>query len=161
MKYAIGTAALIVALAAATCAVAFYFSSDPAVKAAVAKGDAMEWLRTDFQLTDAQFEKIEALHASYSSVCEEHCRAIMQATAARNELRSQAADAASLAAADERVQQLRQVCETAIASHVRQCAALMSPEAGQRYLALVLPKIANFDHHAPPDLQLNEGHAHP
>jgi hypothetical protein len=31
----------------------------------------------------------------------------------------------------------------------------MSPQDGQRYLALVLPKIADFDHQAAPDLHLN------
>jgi hypothetical protein len=51
------------------------------------------------------------------------------------------------------------VCESAIATHVRECAAHMSPEAGRRYLALVLPKIKDFDHQAPPDLQLNK-HGH-
>jgi hypothetical protein len=64
------------------------------------------------------------------------------------------ADPAALAAADRRVEELRVVCESAIATHVRQCAAEMSPEAGRRYLALVLPKIKDFDHLAAPDLQL-------
>jgi hypothetical protein len=34
----------------------------------------------------------------------------------------------------------------------------MSPAAAQRYLALVLPKIKDFDHAAAPDLQLNHPH---
>jgi hypothetical protein len=35
----------------------------------------------------------------------------------------------------------------------------MAPEQGRRYLALVLPKIADFDHRAAPDLGLN-AHRH-
>ena len=66
---------------------------------------------------------------------------------------------AEIASADRRVEELRLVCESAIATHVRECAAQMSPEAGQRYLALILPKIKDFDHQAPPDLQLNK-HGH-
>jgi hypothetical protein len=50
---------------------------------------------------------------------------------------------------------LRLVCENAIAVHVREVAAQMSPDQGQRYLALVLPRIAGFDHRAAPDLDLN------
>lgn len=161
MKYLAGTVALIVALAAVTCVVAFHFSGDPALKTAVAKRDAMEWLRADFQLTDAQFAQIKQLHDSYSVVCEDHCREIQEAMRARAALKSSSAAPAALAAADRRVQELRHICETAIAAHVRQCAALMSPEAGERYLALVLPKIADFDHRAPPDLQLNREHVHP
>jgi hypothetical protein len=57
-------------------------------------------------------------------------------------------------AANERIQALRSLCEGAIAAHVRKVASLMSPDDGRRYLALVLPKIANFDHTAPPDLRL-------
>ena len=160
MKHLIGTLALIAAVAAVTCALAFRFSGDAAVKAAVAKRDALEWLRSDFQLTEAQFAKIKALHASYSVVCEEHCAAIQQAIQARNRLKAGAPDANALVAADRKVEDLRVVCETAIAAHVRRCAAEMSPEAGQRYLALVLPKIADFDHQAAPDLQLNHPHRH-
>jgi hypothetical protein len=160
MRHFVITITAVVAIAALTCAVAFHLGGDPAVKEAVAKGDAMAWLRTDFQLTDSQFEKIKQLHDSYSIVCEDHCRAIMEATRERDELKAKAADAAMLAIAEQNVEKLRRICENAIAAHVRQCAALMSPESGQRYLALVLPKIVDFDHQAPPDLQLNTQHGH-
>jgi hypothetical protein len=160
MKHLLGTLALIAAVAATTCLVAFHFSVDPDVQAAVAKRDAMEWLRTDFQLSDTQFAKIKQLHDSYSVVCERHCMDIMDAARARDELKKASADATAIAAANKRVEELRQVCEAAIASHVRQCAAEMSGQAGQRYLALVLPKIADFDHQATPDLQLTKQHGH-
>ena len=157
MKNLLTTLALLAAIAAATCVVAFRLSGDPAVKTAVKNRDALEWLRTDFGLTDAQFARIKQLHESYSVVCEEHCRDIQQAVRARNDLKAApATDPAVLAAAEKRLEGLRRTCETAIAAHVRQCAAEMSPEAGQRYLALVLPKIADFDHLAAPDVRLNK-----
>lgn len=160
MKHLVLTAALIAAIAGAVGFFSFRTSRNPAVEAALAQRDAMAWLRTDFQLTDAQFAAIQKLHTSYSVVCEEHCRAIQAATRARNELKARAeGDAAAFAAADRRVEELRLECESAIATHVRQCAAVMSPEAGQRYLALVLPKIKDFDHIAAPDLNLNQ-HKH-
>ena len=155
MKNLLTTLAVIVALAAAVCFVAFRMSADPEVKAAVDKRDAMEWLRADFDLSDAQYAKIKQLHDSYSVVCEKHCHDIMDAARARDALKSTSAGATAIAAAENRVQELRQVCETAIGAHVRQCAAEMSPPARERYLALVLPKIANFDHQAAPDIQLN------
>lgn len=156
MKYLIATITVIVAVAAATCAFAFHWACNPQVAAAVAKRDALEWLRTDFQLTDAQFARIKQLHESYSSVCDQHCQEIMAAATARERIKSdKPGDFSALAAANKQVEDLRHLCETAIATHVRQCAAEMSPEAGQRYLALVLPKIANFDHRAAPDVQLN------
>jgi len=131
-------------------------SCNPPLHAAMAKGDAMAWLRMDFHLTDAQFAAIRELHESYAGSCEEHCRMIQEATRARNALKAaQGADAAATAAAEQKIQELRANCETAITRHVKQVAALMSPTDGQRYLDLVLPKIADFDHRAVPDLHLN------
>ena len=160
MKNQMLTLVLVAIVAGATGYVFFRASSDGAVQQALAKQDAMEWLRADFKLTDAQFAAIKQLHDSYSVVCEEHCRDIQVATRARNALKASGqADAAALATANQRVEELRLVCESAIAAHVRQCAAHMDPEAGQRYLALVLPKIKDFDHIAAPDVQLNQ-HRH-
>jgi Spy/CpxP family protein refolding chaperone len=156
MRYLFPTLALVAVIAAATGFLAFRASGNGAVQDALSRRDAMEWLRTDFQLTNAQFARIKKMHEAYSTVCEEHCREIQIAARARRALEHSApADPAAIAAADRRVEQLRLVCESAIATHVRQCAAQMSPEAGQRYLAMVLPKIKDFDHQAAPDLQVS------
>jgi hypothetical protein len=159
-KHLLLTLALVIAAASAIGFVTFRTTGDTAVQEALAKQDPMEWLRADFQLTDAQYAAIKKLHDSYSAVCEEHCREIQTAMRARAALKVSApADASAVAAADRRVEELRLVCESAIATHVRQCASQMSPDAGQRYLALVLPKIKDFDHAAAPDVQLNQ-HRH-
>lgn len=160
MKYLLSTIALLAVIALAVGFLSYRASGDSAVQQALAQQDAMEWLRTDFQLTDSQFAAIKRLHDAYSTVCEEHCREIQEAMQARSTLKETAnPEPGAIAAADRRVEQLRLVCESAIATHVRQCAAEMSPQAGQRYLALVLPKIKDFDHQAAPDLQLSH-HSH-
>ena len=155
MKNLLGTLAVLVLAAVLTGVTCFRMNSQQELRAAAAQGDAMRWLRADFHLTDAQFAAIRQLHESYAGTCEEHCRMIQEATRARNTLAQARGDAAALADADRQLQELRRTCETAIAAHVRKVAALMSPEAGRRYLALVLPKISDFDHQAAPDLQLN------
>jgi Heavy-metal resistance len=155
MRYLLGTVAIIALLAAAAAYVGYCMSWNPALHAAVAKGDTMEWLRTDFHLADAQLAAIRQLHASYAGTCEEHCRMIQEATRARNALEAAHDNQAAIDAANGEIQRMRRVCEQAIESHVRRVAALMSPEDGRRYLGLVLPKIANFDHTAAPDLRLN------
>jgi hypothetical protein len=156
MKHLLGTMALLAFVAAATGFVCYRLNADPVLHAAAAKGDAMAWLRTDFHLNDAQFEAIRKLHEAYAPSCAEHCRMIQEATKARDALK--AADPAAVAAAERKLQELRTACETAIARHVRQVAAEMSPADGARYLALVLPKISDFDHLVPPDLRLNHTH---
>ncbi len=156
MKYLLGTLTVLLLAAAATGFFCFRMSVDPALHAAARKGDSMEWLCADFHLSKEQFAAVKQLHDSYAPSCEEHCRVIQQATKARQALVSAASgDAAALAAAESRLVELRTSCETALTRHVRQVAAEMSPADGERYLALVLPRITNFDHLAAPDLSLN------
>lgn len=86
---------------------------------------------------------------------------IQQAIQARDALRKTNGDDLVAAAEAERtLQQLRATCESAITTHVHQVAAVMSPADGKRYLALVLPKIADFDHQVAPDLKLESRHQH-
>ncbi len=155
MKYLGRTLAVFVLVAVAMGLACYQLSSEPALHTAAKQGDAMAWLRTDFHLSDRQFAEIKKLHENYAPSCEEHCRMIQEATKARTALAaSQGKDPAAVAAAERTLQELRTTCETAIAVHVRKVAAQMSPEDGSRYLALVLPKIANFDHQMAPDLAL-------
>jgi hypothetical protein len=152
--------ALVLAVAAAAGVVVYRNSGDAALERALAEGDAMAWLRADFGLTEEQFDAIKTLHDDYSVVCAEHCLEIQKASLALERLKTREGVAAeTVAAAERRLEELRAVCESAIATHVRRCAAMMSAEAGERYLALVLPKIKDFDHQAPPDLGVNR-HRH-
>ena len=156
MRYLLGTWALLAFAAASIGLMCYRLNTDSALHAAVQQRDAMEWLRMDFHLNDAQFAAIKKLHEAYTPSCAEHCRLIQEATRMNHTLKSAGhGDPAALAAAEARLQELRTVCETAITRHVRQVAAEMSPVEGARYLALVLPKIADFDHQAEPDLHLN------
>lgn len=158
MRYLFATIALIVAAASTTWFVCYRMSAEPAVLQAVQKGDSLKWLRTDFNLNEAQFAAVKRLHDSYAIVCEDHCRAIQDASRQRNALQAQTSDPATLAAAEKKLAELRLVCETAIATHVREVATQMSPEQGSRYLALVLPKIRDFDHRGAADLRVEHRH---
>lgn len=159
MKYLWRTLGVLSLAALAMGSLCYQLNSAPALHAAVKKGDAMEWLRVDFHLTDAQFAEIQKLHDAYAPSCEEHCRMIQEASQARDALvATRGSDAVAVAAAERTLQEMRATCETAIATHVRKVAALMSPADGERYLALVLPKIADFDHQMAPALDLKKGH---
>lgn len=129
--------------ALAACAVAFgvfyAINDDPALRRAAREGDAMAWLRSEFQLDDAQFTAIKKLHDDYGSVCAGHCAAIMEA-------RQRSAPAAEIA-------RLEQTCVDAMTAHFRQVAALMPPGEGARYLTTVLPRVAKYEHQAAPNLQ--------
>ena len=159
MKNLVRTLLVLVLAAVGTGIVCYRLSCDPVLHAAATKGDAMQWLRSDFHLTDEQFKAIRELHDSYAGTCMEHCRLIQEATKLRDARKAAAvADPAGVVVAERQVQELRAICENAISAHVRKVATLMSPEDGRRYLAMVLPKITDFDHTAAPDLQLNHAH---
>lgn len=161
MRNLVATIGLVIAIALVAGVVSFRLATRPEMEAALEKRDPLTWLKTDFKLTDAQFARIRTLHESYSKVCEDHCRAIQDAAIAKNTLaKSATAERAAVAAAERRLEELRTICETAIAAHVRQVAAEMSPAEGERYLALVLPKIPDFDHRAAPDVGVNVNASH-
>lgn len=159
MRFLGFTLAILMLLAVATGYTCYHLSSARDLREAAHKGDALAWLRADFHLDDRQFAEIKKLHEAYAPSCEEHCRLIQEAAKIRDELRAAAgSDPVAVAAAERMLQQLRLTCETAISAHVRQVAELMSPEDGRRYLALVLPRIADFDHQMAPALDLKGRH---
>lgn len=159
MKFLGFTMVMLALLAVGTGYTCYHLSTVRDLHEAARKGDAMAWLRADFHLDDRQLAAIKKLHEAYAPSCEEHCRLIQEAAQSRDALRvASGSDPTAIAAAERTLQERRATCETAIGVHVRQVAERMSPEDGRRYLALVLPRIAAFDHHAAPALDLKGRH---
>lgn len=79
MRHLILTLALLVAAAGLTGAAIYRFSCDRATAAAVRDGDALRWLRTEFQLSDTQYAAILREHEDHSARCGKHCAAVMAA----------------------------------------------------------------------------------
>jgi len=136
---------LTLGILAAACALSyggFYLMSrEPAeVQQAMRAGDALAWLRTEFHLDIPQYAAIKKLHEDYAEVCAGHCAAIMAA-------QKRGAPPADIAA-------LEKTCVTAMTEHFKRVAALMPPGQGERYLAIVLPRIADFDHRGAPNVQV-------
>ncbi len=131
-------------LALAACAVSFgvFYGVNrepPTLRAAARDGDPMAWLKVEFKLTDAQFASIKELHEQYGTVCGEHCAAIMAAQkrhAPRVEITA-----------------LETECVQSMTDHFRKVASLMAPAEGQRYLAMVMPRINDYEHRGAPNLQ--------
>ena len=136
---------LTLGIAAAACALSFgvfyAVNREPAdVRRAVSEGDALAWMRAEFRLSDAQFAAIKQLHEDYRAVCAGHCAAIMAAE-------KRGAPHAEVAA-------LEKTCVDAMTAHFRRVAALMPPGQDERYLAIVLPRIADYDHRGAPNVQV-------
>lgn len=141
MKNILLTLALVLAACGAAYGIFYAVGDDQAMRAAARQGDALAWLRVEFRLDDAQFTAIRSLHHEYSFECGRHCAAIMEA-------RERRAPAAEVAA-------LEKVCVEAMTAHFRRVAALMPRDQGERYLALVLPRVAGYGHGGAPSLRVS------
>ena len=108
----------------------------------------LEWLQTEFKLSPAQVAEVKALQTRYQPVCQVHCQKIQQARAALA-----GASAETKAAAQAELERVKAVCRDATRSHLQQVAAVMAPEEGARFLALVLPKLSGETHDAPCGIQ--------
>jgi hypothetical protein len=139
MKNLLITFSIALAAAAVAFGVFYALSDDEAIHRAAREGDAMAWLRTEFQLDDARFAAIKKLHDEYGVVCAEHCVTITNA-------RQRTAPPAELA-------RLEQACIDAMTGHFRRVAAVMTPAQGERYLATVLPRIPGYQHAGAPNVR--------
>ena len=141
MKNLLITLGLALAVCAGGFGASYAVNREPAeLRRAAREKDAMEWLRTDFHLDPAQFAAIRTLHNNFAVECSAHCAAILAAR------RRQDPPAV--------IARLEGVCIRAMTEHFHQVAALMAPEEGQRYLAVVLPRIADYRHDGAPNVRV-------
>lgn len=139
-KSAVITAAGLLLAAAAYCA--FYFGTT-AGKRDLLQGRVPEllWLKKEFNLSEAEFERISQLHANYLPECKEMSRRIDQTNAALKEMLANGTNVTpgvekALADAAE----LRLHCQKMMLKHFYEVAATMPPEQGKRYLEWVQEK---------------------
>jgi hypothetical protein len=163
MNFRALTTILVLALAFATGWGSYAWLRESPRASAAPADDSLLWLRQEFQLPTAKFARIEKMHADYQIVCEEHCRAIRVSRAELKRLRKASASSTAIAGAEARAQQVDRICTSSLESHLREIAAVIDGEEGRRYLAIVLPRISQFDHAAAPGIDLDpshDGHAH-
>lgn len=122
--------------------------------------DSLRWLRVEFRLSDEQLARIKKLHDEYHVVCDEHCAEILRSRAEVRNLRAQAASAEKIVLAETEVARVDAECRRSLNAHVRAVAELIGGNQGRRYLEIVLPRLEQFDHRGPPDLELKTRHAH-
>lgn len=150
MKFSVLTAALIVAVSIGA-GTGTYLCCRPALPAVQgADNDSLTWLRMDFDLDADHMAAIETMHADFQKICAGHCSAIRATRKSIAQLKSGGASAAEVEAAVREEARLDAECHQSLEAHVRAVAGLMGDKDGERYLKLVLPRIARFDHTAQP-----------
>lgn len=157
MKYGWLTAGVIGLVALAAGCISYFCFLRPT--ATGTGDDSLVWLRTEFKLSDNTFTRVKAMHDSYEGVCAAHCEAIADSRRALQRLRSTGASQADIEAAMEQVSKVDAECKASTEKHVEAIAAAIGGSEGERYLSIVLPRIATFDHSAPATLDLKQHHS--
>jgi len=121
----------------------------------------LEWLRHEFDMSDAQFEEVRRLHSSHDEVCLAHCaemdelnsrllQLMREGTEVTPEIQSAIAESADL----------RQRCRSTTLEHVYRVSQVMSPEAGARYREMMTSRLVDAPWHQQMDPDMTESHDH-
>jgi heme A synthase len=125
-----------VVLGAAIFTGSFYASQRATVACCVKPADDLDWLRTEFYLSDAEMTHIRELHEGYLPQCAEMCAKI---AAKKGELESIPGTGTNLTAEAQaklnEIAALRAQCQAQMLQHFIAVSQAMPPEQGQRYLA--------------------------
>lgn len=127
-------------------------------------GPELAWLKKEFNLGDAEFERVRALHEGYRPVCAESCKKIDDenrrvarllgvSTNVTPEIQQALGEAA----------QLRARCYAQMLKHFYQVSQAMPPEQGRRYLSWMHAATLAPTHESMlprVDAPVHDGHSH-
>lgn len=102
----------------------------------------LAWLRRDLKLTDAQFDRVAALHERYRPECVEMCDRIGAARGRVDDLlRRSKSVTPELESAMREFARVRADCRLAMLRHVYETAAELDEKQAARYLEALLPHL--------------------
>jgi hypothetical protein len=114
-----------------------------------AQSPELLWLKDEYHLGDAEFQRILQMHEAYLAGCADRCRRIDEKNA---DLRQLLAATNAVNPQIERVlaeaAQLRAECQKQMLQHFYDVSRTMPPEQGQRYLAWVQARTILSDTHS-------------
>lgn len=120
----------------------FYCATQP-IQAMLTKPEGeMEWLRREFNLTDAQFAKIKALHEAYRPKCDLMCQRIAEANTKLDLLiQNNHALTPEIKAALANRSEIERQCRETMLAHIYSVSAEMNPRSARRYVDKMRPRM--------------------
>jgi hypothetical protein len=107
----------------------------------------LAWLKLEFHLSDAEFERVAKLHAEYLPRCAEMCQRIAGKKEELKELLTQTNNVtAEIATNLSEAGQLRAECEKQMLTHFYAVSRTMQPDQGKRYLEWVQERTILREH---------------
>jgi hypothetical protein len=99
-------------------------------------GPELAWIKMEFRLGDAEFERVRELHEAYKPDCARLCRQVDDQNHALARLLETATGVTpEIEQVLSRIAELRKQCHTEMLKHFFQVSQAMPPEQGRRYLA--------------------------
>ena len=96
------------------------------------------WLRREFNLTDAQYNRIKLLHEKYSAQCDLMCQRIAEVNARLDALISANREVTpALASTINEASRVQEDCRRAMLAHIYEVGAIMTPSSGARYVDMM------------------------
>jgi hypothetical protein len=100
------------------------------------------WLHREFHLTDAQFQRIQALQTAYAGKCDLMCQQIMNANAALDAAISRNRRVTpEIQQAMGEVARVQQECQQAMLAHIYEVSEQMNPDSAEQYLQIMKQRI--------------------
>lgn len=122
----------------------------------------LAWLKSEYHLSDAQFQRIEAVHDAYYPQCKEMCRHIAAANKkVTTLLQSANTMTPELEAALQQAEAVHTDCRTATLKHIFAVASLMPPPEARRYLHDTAPRVLGAYHSVDDVMSEPSDHAKP
>ena len=108
------------------------------------------WLKTEYHLSDLQFEKVRALHEAYLPRCTELCSEIRESNLQLQQaVNSSPSLSPEVAAAVERYDKARSACRKAMLEHIYAVSHEMEPAEGRRFVETVSKRVFSLETAAP------------
>jgi len=132
--------ALLAGALAFTCC--YQMSLGPAGCHAPSTANELEWLRNQYHLSDAQYERIRQLHAAFTSRCARMCsRVAVERGRLSALIQAGGGPSPEIEQALQSTASLELECRRSTLAHIYEVAAVMPPEEGRRYLATMTAAI--------------------
>lgn len=121
----------------------------------------LAWLKNEFQLSDAEFERIGKLHEGYMPRCAELCQRIAQKNSELQHIvSSPSVDAKAVEQKLKEAGDLRVECQKNMFNHFLEVSRQMPPEQGKRYLQWVQKQTLMPEHDMAQRHHTEHGMAH-
>jgi hypothetical protein len=135
MKRGLTILGLGIAAAVLAYSILYFCATAPTRRALQDPTPELMWLKQEFKLTDAEYQRISDLHSGYLPKCEEMCaRVAVKNQELRALLSKTNAVTPEIAQKLAEVALLRAQCQKNMLEHFYAVSRAMPPEAGRRYL---------------------------